>query len=945
MKEKIIKATGVPFWSWNDELEIEKLVKQIREMHQNGYGGFFMHARSGLKTEYLKDKWFDCVRACCDEAKKLGMQAWLYDENGWPSGFVGGKLLDTQAFRLHYLTHTVGAFDENATYHYRVDGNTLTRAETCANGTFVNVFDHESVSMVDVTNDEVVNAFIHETHEKYKQELTDISNDVVGFFTDEPQYCSLGGSPYPTQISAYFQEKYGEDVLDNLGLLFEKKKGYERFRYRFYKGCQELFLKNFAEKLYAWHEENGLQFTGHYVEERTMFTQMLNNAGIMPYYEFMHMPGIDWLCRRYLRVSTIRQLTSVTAQLEKENALTETFAMSGWDVTPKELKNIADYQYNYGVNIMCQHLLPYSERGERKNDYPTHFTPLSAWYNRGIKEFNRYFDALGQWIRDSKEKVRVGVLCTIRSAYVQYDYSDWNSTEDLDISYIDDGCENLANHHVAFHILDETLLGKYGGVQDGKLSLGACEYEILVLPKMHVIDKTTDDLLRAFVAQGGKVLLLDGKPRFVDGEPSDFSYLESNITWQDIYAQNEYKVSSNSIYLHTSLRTVNGKKYVFAVNVGEEEIITTIAYGKTNFNAVYDVVTDEVCYRGNHFVIPPKESIIVCEYEGERPLMPSFETVEIGSDAYSIVDYNANYLALDFARLSFDGVHFEEPMAVVGIFRKLLSKRYNGDITLKYSFTVKEVPNDISLLMEDTDKVQAVLNGQPIVFDGVSKLSDIYATANLAGKIVLGENELIVKYKFYQNENVYYVLFGEGVSESLRNCMTYDTMLTVPFLSGKFGVYSDNFRQGSTEAFWHADSFYIGASPREVKDFVTDGFPFFAGNVTVKRVFKTNFDNVKLKLNGRFHYAEVTVNSRPVGTLAFTDIIDVSPYVQNGKNRLEVKLYSGNRNLLGPHHVVNGDMDGEVVPASFDFSESWDGDSSPDFTARYSFSKFGLFDK
>lgn len=945
MEEKIIRATGIPFWSWNDELEIEKLLKQINEMHQNGYGGFFMHARSGLKTEYLKEKWFDCVRACCEEAKKLGMQAWLYDENGWPSGFVGGKLLDTQAFRLHYLTHTIGEFDEKATLHYLMDGEIVKRVEEYTDGTFINVFDNESVSMVDVTNDEVVDAFIKETHERYKEELNDISSDVVGFFTDEPQYCSLGGAPYPTKIHTYFQEKYGEDVLEGLGLLFSPKKGYERFRYRYYKGCQELFLKNFAEKLYNWHEENHLQFTGHYVEERTMFTQMLNNAGIMPYYEFMHMPGIDWLCRRYLRVSTIRQLTSVTAQLEKECALTETFAMTGWDVTPKELKSIADYQYNYGVNVMCQHLLPYSERGERKNDYPTHFTSLNAWYKRSIKEFNRYFDALGQWIRNSKENVHIGVLCTIRSAYLDYDYSDWNSTESLDISYINDGCENLATHHVAFHIIDETLLGRHGGVKDGKITLGACEYDILVLPKVYVIDKKTDDVLRAFVAQGGKVLLLDEKPRFVDGVPSDFTYLESNITWEEIYATNTYKISSNSAYLHTSLRTVNGKRYIFAVNVGDEEIVTNFSVENTSFNAAYDVVTDEVRYVGNYFILPPKESLIVCEYEGERPLIPSFETVEIGSREYSIVNYNANYLALDFACISYDGVHFEDPMPVVGIFRKLLSQRYNGYITLKYTFTVKELPKDVSLLLEDANKVRACLNGEELVFDGVSKLDEIYSTANLAGKVVQGENELVIQYKFYQNENVYYVLFGENVSESLRNCMTYDTMLTTPYLSGKFGVYSDNFRQGETENFLYADTFYIANSPRKVSNLVEDGFPFFAGNITLKGAFNANFDNVKLKLNGRFHYAEIMVNSQPAGTLMFTDIIDVSPYVKKGENYLEVKLYSGNRNLLGPHHVLGGDLDSEVVPSSFDFSESWGEDGSPNFTARYSFSRFGLFDK
>ncbi|MBR4942590.1 MAG: hypothetical protein IKZ28_01040, partial [Clostridia bacterium] len=270
---------------------------------------------------------------------------------------------------------------------------------------------------------------------------------------------------------------------------------------------------------------------------------------------------------------------------------------------------------------------------------------------------------------------------------------------------------------------------------------------------------------------------------------------------------------------------------------------------------------------------------------------------------------------------------------------------YNGDITLKYTFTVKEPPRDISLLMEEAEKVSASLNGKSLTFDGVSKLDEIYSTANLAEKIVQGENELIVKYKFYQNENVYYVLFGENVTESLRNCMTYDTMLTVPYLSGKFGVYSDNFRKGNVECSLHADTFYIGDSPRMVTDFVKEGFPFFAGNITVKTVFQANFDNVKLKLNGRFHYAEITVNSTPVGTLMFTDIIDVSPYIQKGKNRLEIKLYSGNRNLLGPHHVLDKDLDNEVVPASFDFSDSWLEDSSPEFTSQYSFIKFGLFDK
>lgn len=78
----------LPFWSWNDKLEKEKLIDQIHWMNENCMGGFFMHARSGLMTEYLSEDWMQCIEACADEAEKLGMKAWIYDENGWPSGFV-----------------------------------------------------------------------------------------------------------------------------------------------------------------------------------------------------------------------------------------------------------------------------------------------------------------------------------------------------------------------------------------------------------------------------------------------------------------------------------------------------------------------------------------------------------------------------------------------------------------------------------------------------------------------------------------------------------------------------------------------------------------------------------------------------------------------------------------------------------------------------------------
>ena len=47
---------SIPFWSWNDKLNQQKLIEQIDSMHENGIGGFFMHFRDGLETEYLGKK-------------------------------------------------------------------------------------------------------------------------------------------------------------------------------------------------------------------------------------------------------------------------------------------------------------------------------------------------------------------------------------------------------------------------------------------------------------------------------------------------------------------------------------------------------------------------------------------------------------------------------------------------------------------------------------------------------------------------------------------------------------------------------------------------------------------------------------------------------------------------------------------------------------------------
>ncbi len=936
-----IEKSSFPFWSWNGKLNKERLIEQIDLMKAHGHGGFFMHARSGLKTEYLSDEWFDCIKTCCDYAKKIGMQAWAYDENGWPSGFVGGKLINQKEFRHHYLTCSVDAFDKKADFHYKNDRDKLTRCETPSNGEFVNVFINESISYVDVLSDDVVNAFITETHEQYKNKIKDISKNLLGFFTDEPGYKGIS-FPYPSKLPAYYKEKYGEDLHDGLGLLFKNKKGYETFKYRFFKCCQELFLKNYAKKIYDWHEQNGLKFTGHYIEERTMFTQMLNNAGIMPYYEYLHIPAIDWLCRRYMSVSVIRQLTSVACQLGKKYVMTEAFAMCGWDITPKELKSMLDYQYAYGINTLCPHLLPYSEKGLRKNDHPPHFSSINPWVDKAMPELTRYSDVLGDWVRNSSEQVDVGVLFPVRSAYIDYDPRDWSSCASLDEKYVN-LCDTLAEKCVPFHLVDETILAKHGSVENGKLKVGKCEYSTLIIPKCYVIDSTTDKLLKEFLSCGGKLCFADEKPHLLDGVEHNFDYLTQNCELEGIIKNAPYKIESN-FPVNSTFRIYNGVKYIFIVNTTPNKTVTARASvaGKA-FDGRFNVMDKTFEYVGETVVISPYESVILCEYLGQEKTVYDAQEIVVGSGEYQITDCSENYLPLDFAELSFDGKVYEQKMAVVNIFQKLLHERYDGDIYLRFSFSSKIAPKNIAILVEE-DNVKVNVNGNEVCLDECSQLDGIYRKAEIANYVVKGENQIIIKYHFYQNENVYYALFGENVGAGIKNCMTYDIELQPPILVGDFGVFAPDMQKGNIDLTLFANSFYIDALPEKVTDLNKNGFLFFAGKVSLRTQFNSESENAVLKLNGRYHYAQVFVNGKFVGSLVFGDKIDISDFVKKGKNVLDVTLYSGNRNLYGPHHSIAFERDNFIEPSSFDMSSGWEDGKSADFTERYTFYKFGLFD-
>ena len=941
-EEKIKEYRPIPFWSWNDELEEAELREQIRWMKKQGFGGYFMHARGGLKTEYLGKKWFDCINACIDEGEKQGLESWAYDENGWPSGFVGGKLLEDVENRDQYLTYSTGEFDEKSYVSYDISGNELKRTKEKKDGAvYLNVYRHIATSTADVLNPEVVDKFLTETHQKYKEKTGEKFGKLLkGFFTDEPQYYRHA-QPYTKMIVSYFKEKYGEDILDNLGLLFVEKQGYRSFRYRFWKAMQELFVNNFSKRVYEWCEKNGARLTGHYIEERDLKWQMICCGGIMPAYMYESIPGMDHLGRNISTPIAPKQVSSVAAQLGKKKVLTESFACCGWDVTPKELKRIAEWQYVNGVNLMCQHLLPYSEHGQRKRDYPAHFSWANPWVRQDFKRFNDYFAKLGYLLGESKEIVNVAYFSPLRSIYFDYKRDDFGAPLKVDESYLKTA-QKLSAMNLHYHIIDETVLAECGKTADGKLIVGKYAYDYIVFPETLTMDNNTAEIFEKFYADGGKMFFVGEIPEYLEGEKHNYAF-KTNVSLEEIAESQEIKIDSFDTEIQSTLREINGKKFMFAVNLGKDKSYKVKFSGCESFEKI-DIETGKVCSVSSEIEFAPCESAVLFLSDKKVEESDCKKEEIVLTAPFEIVESSDNYLLLDKVRYSLDGENFEKPLSYMGVFNELLKKRYKGDVYLKFEFTVKEKPLTVSFLSEDMHNEWCKVNGEAVCFGGVSDFDKKIYKSDISDKIRLGKNEIELKINFYESDHVYYVLFGENVTESLKNCLAYDTTIEPCYLQGDFGVYSEGgFADGQTKNVYLADEFYIGKRKTIVYDTVKDGYPFFAGSMKLKTEFNTSGNPAVLKLNGRYAVASLIVNGKRVDKSYFSECADVSSVVKKGKNVAEAELVSGNRNLLGPHHYLPEEEPLHVGPGNFELNGSWKNGESRLERKNYSFVRFGLF--
>lgn len=913
---------SIPFWSWNNSLDEKVLVKQIEDMYSAGIGGFIMHARTGLKDEYLSDKWFSCIDACLKKAKELNMNAWVYDENGWPSGFVGGKLLENMDYRARFLSYEVKDFyDENAFAVYVKTENGFERLakETVGVNSYHCVYLNISPANTDILKPEVVDAFIRETHEKYYERFADsFGKELVGFFTDEPQYYRAA-TPYSDEAAKVFASR-GKDIKDGLIWLFAREEGGYEFRTEYYRVLNELYLENFYKKIYDWCEEHHCKLTGHSIEESSLWAQMLGGAGCMPTYEYEHIPAVDFLGRNPATELSPKQVGSVAAQLGKKYVLTETFACGGYDTTPKELKSIADFQYFNGVNMTCQHLYPYSLASQGKFDHPPFFSPQANWFSE-FKSFNEYFTRLGHIVSNTTDRYDVAILHPLRNVYLQYIVEQGGTGVEVEEPF-NELMLTLRKNGVTYQFIDETLLIKYGKIEGDALVVGNCKYNKIILPKMTSIAADTYAILKRYT---GKLCVLseithiDGKRATVD--------LQSNVSLETLMSQAAVKFSCPDG--HSSLSSRGGElgDFLFIKNYSREESSKVTLQGVAEAYKALDLNTLETKNISNEITLDGSEGLILIKDETAVVAAKKYTEKDV-TDSFKLTNIGENYFVLDYVSISRDGEPFSEYMPVPQAFENLLREDYKGKLYVKQRFTVQSLFT-ARLMVEKAKYLEMTLNGKTLAFEQ-SDFDINFTKADITDCLQAGENVLAYALDYYQHDGVSFALFDPLATESLRNCLYYDTSVESAYIKGDFVVNADMSLSARKNL------------PPMTSELYKNGYPFFKGELTLEgRIGKATAEETILDLKGRFVVANVFINGEQIDFVTETQK-DIARFLTKEQNEVVIKVKSSLRNLFGPHHFKPCGEPLSISPYNFTLLGTWKDGTSPLYTDDYNSVPFGV---
>ncbi len=609
------RLTGPLFWLHGDENETPERLRSYLERVAEGGNGCFT-AESRPHRDWLGPGWYRDLGICLEQAKKLDMEMWIFDERWWPSQSIGGKVPPEYAAK----SLVAEAVEVEGPDVFEAGGHAGARHIATVAGRINDEQEVEGDSLIDlgpfITGGKLewkvpagrwrVIRFSHDLAPGLAQgggkdlSVDGASRDCVEWFLKtvyQPHFDHFGDD-FGKQIPGFFYDEpetrgdWGTEldvVLEEWGVDWKKAYVAYKFklagdddtaaRYQYMEALAEAWGRAMYGGMTQWCEERGVKSIGHFMEHRMLYVHPDYCAGdMMRLQKYSSMGGIDLVCRQMYpgqRPHSIYQTPKLGSSISHvygkpdDVAMCEIFGAYGQVLSYSEMKWLADQHQVRGINFMIPH--SFNPKAPNDRDCPPYF------FDDGREDrwplyrvWADYSTRLSLMLSGGHHVCPVAILFSGNAKRV----GDYTTPEDLTTA-LQDACYDA--DWLPFEAFENLTT-----LEDDRVALHGERYRVLVVPPTDVIPRATLAKAKAFFDQGGVVLgygRLPSKSGTVGTPSSEIVKLRRSI-WGD-----DLKPSSAA----TNINSAGGRAFILPEKP-DAALLAAVLHGEAGVAPVVEVL-------------------------------------------------------------------------------------------------------------------------------------------------------------------------------------------------------------------------------------------------------------------------------------------------------------------------------------------------------------------
>ncbi|NLM09718.1 MAG: glycoside hydrolase family 2 [Clostridiaceae bacterium] len=374
------------------------IIDWVKWCKRQGFRGFNIIIASdcmGRANESWINMVLDSYETALKTAKEEGLEVWIFDDWGYPSGTAGGLVCTEDSYRAKKLVISHNCIlkkgerisltmPDNLVSAGILKNNTFERLNTRSKEPFEYVCEDDyalivvvswdydehasksscksypgdpAMSCMDMLNPKATKKFLSVMHDRHYQRFSEYFGDVIkGFFYDEP-YLRFD-FPYSQKLFEVFQKKKGYDLLEILPYLLvnindNQPAAIKEYIDDFFDVYTDMVADNFYRVLSQWCSEHGVELSGHMDLDHHLNTLNTISGHFFKNMQYNSRPAIDVIWAQIepgVFTDFPRYAGSVKRILGRKHAVSETFAGMGQGLHGDLMRYITDHQVIRGID-------------------------------------------------------------------------------------------------------------------------------------------------------------------------------------------------------------------------------------------------------------------------------------------------------------------------------------------------------------------------------------------------------------------------------------------------------------------------------------------------------------------------------------------------------------------------------------------------------------------